>query len=168
MQPNNEIVLLKTSLSYKPFCFYLFGILFFGAFSLFLFPMEMRDEESSKIAFSFAMLFSLPAIACLIAILVSKTVTLTNHTLIVKRPFLGMNNRTALSEIVQLMETPYAIDTGKSHIFTGNQILITLRHAGKIKINSFETPEYFKLTLALSKLTQGFEIQDRFSNRKRI
>ena len=103
-------------------------------------------------------LFFFFAISSVMSILLIKTVTLTDKTLIINKPFLFLRKPIHLKNIKNITESPYKINPtikGSTYnIHDGRKILIDFHTRKSISLNSYEISDYVVIKKKLKQLTE--------------
>ena len=166
MTTNTDTNIMIIRPSVKTIGYSLFGTIFFGAFVyLMLPPSEWKVAEGTDYTTGMVILWMLLGIfvffstACFLLLLSIKTIVLTDKNLIIKRPLLLIKLTIPLSNIKNIVDEEYKINSSHGwstfHIFSGDQIIIELKNGKKKKFNSFEMSDYYLLTKNLNKLLRS-------------
>jgi hypothetical protein len=128
-------------------------------------PSEWKVAEGTDYKTGMVILWMLLGIfvffstACFLLLLSIKTIVLTDKNLIIKRPLLLIKLTIPLSNIKNIVDEEYKINSSHGwstfHVFSGDQIIIELKNGKKKKFNSFEMSDYYLLTKNLNKLLRS-------------
>jgi hypothetical protein len=160
MNDTEEIVILKTKPSLKTIGFGLFGTMFFGAFVYLMLTLKWTVGEGTNYKTGMVIMYILLGIflfftfGCLWLVLSIKTVILTNKNLKIQLPFLQVRKIFPVINIKDIKESPFKISPmihlTSSYVYAGKQIKIDFNKGNSIKLNSFEIPNYYSLTMHLN------------------